>query len=327
MSSGPSVGQSVGRPVIPARLAQSPAQGLLTRCLGGHPLFRDLHRDPALLLYEIAWRWCCGGCLGLLAGFEAWRIWTAALPALRGTGLLLLTPDSLLADPAQLTQDLFAAIDILRVPVERAMLGLAPLAVFCWVLAFAWGRTGVLVRFDARLPRRRWMLAESEALRITGLLALAAAWVGLIGAARVLTFSGEDGHIWLYAVLVLAVTVGVSRFTGRFRRSMHIATVLALVEDLEFFRAFARAWRMGTHTGIVPLRRAVGRVRFYLFLAALLLAFVPAPFHFSWLLMGWWLLWSLPPLAAADAWQLGAFFAVVHALQVTDALTTAKAKP
>ncbi len=289
------------------------------RWLGGHPLFLEIQQRPGLLLREVAWRWTCGSLLLGLAGFTAWRVWTAALPALRATGLFLVTPDSLLADPTQLASTLPAAFDVLWRPLARAASGVAPLAVFLWVCGFALGRARVLAHFDPRLPRRPWLLAQFEAVRLAGLLLAAAGWAGLTEGAYALTFRGEDAHILLYLALLGLITFGMGRLTGRFRRVLFIGLALALVQSRPLGPALLRAWRMDGHTRIVPLRKAVGRIRASMLAAAVVLAFVPAPFHFGWALAAWWLLFSLPPLVAADAWRLGAFFALLRAFQAEKA--------
>ncbi len=299
-----------------------------TGWLGQHPLFAEIQRRPGLLAREVAWRWACGSLLLLLAGFAAWRVWVASLPALQAAGLLLLTPESLSADPAQLAAVLPASFDILQPPLEHTALGLAPLGIFLWVGAFAFGRSWVMAEFDPRLPRRRWLLGKVEALRILGLLGAAFAWVELIRAAHALAFGGGREMILLYLGLVLGITLGASWFTGRFRRAIFIAAALALVEQRRgLLPCMHRALSLDGQTRIVPLRKAVGRVRTYLLIASVMLAFIPAPFHFGWALAAWWLLFSLPPLAAADAWRLGAFFGLVRALEVRDPDASVQGKP
>ena len=294
----------------------------LTGWLGRHPIFLAIHQRPGLLLREIAWRWTCGSLLLALAGFAAGRVWAAALPALRSAGLFVLTPDSLLADPAQIASTLPASFDVLRPSLERAALGLTPLAVFLWVWGFAVGRAQVLARFDPQLPRRPWLLAQGEAVRLGGILLAAIAWAALAHGAYLLTFRGEDPHIFVYLALLLGITLGMGRLTGRFNRALFIGLALALVRSRPLASSFSRAWHMDEHTRIVPLRKAVGRIRAYLLAAAVLLAFVPAPFHFGWALAAWWLVFSLPPLVAADAWRLGAFFALLRAFQNEDGQET-----
>ncbi len=239
----------------------------------------------------------------------------AALPAVQETGLLMLSPDSLLADPAQLANALLESFRILEPPVVRAAFGLAPLIVFAWACAFAWGRTAVLTRFDLAVPRRPLLLAASEGLRITVLLGSVLAFLGAVRFSAAMAFNGTRTHTLLYVIAVPALAWLQLWFTGRFRRALAIATMACLIEHVPLPRAFGRAWQLDTHHRVIPLRRAVGRIRMYLLLASLALGFVPAPFALGWPLLAWWLLFSLPPLAAADAWQLGAHFAIIRALQ------------
>lgn len=305
-----------------------PVRGIASlRWLGSHPIFQELHRRPSLLAWELAWRWSAGALLLLLGAFAGWRVWRAVLPSVQATGLLLLTPDSLLADPLRLAGALLQSFQILAPPLMRAALGLAPFGVFLWVCAFALGRAGVLAYFDPLLPRRRWLLAESEALRIAVLFGCAAAWFSMVRFAAELAFRGEEGHGVLFLLFFAVLTWSFSWFVGRFRRALAIATAVSLVRGTVFSRALRRAWRLDEHHKIVPLRKAVSRVRLYLLLAGLVLAFVPAPFALGWPLLAWWFLLSLPPLAAADAWRLGALFALIRSLQDVDQDANKDARP
>ncbi len=277
------------------------------------PLFDEIRQRPGLLLRELAWRWGCAALLLAVAGYDAYRIWAASLPRLSATGVFALSPDGVLENPLHLL-DICSAVCSLYLPqTERAFWGLAPLAIFCWALAFGFGRTAVLARFDPRLPRRPWLLAESEAVRLVGLLFLAVVWGALVQVFYRLLMHG--GHWFLLLICCAAVTVLELIYSGQFRRAMVIALALALMERRSLWSALPQAWGMHRHEVLQPLNRAVGRIRFLLLLMGLALAFVPAPFGLGWPLFVWWGAWSLPPLALADAWRLGAFFSLVQALR------------
>ncbi len=282
------------------------------------PLFDEFKRRPTLLLRELAWRWGCAGLLLALAGYDGWRIWSRSGAAVRDTGVFALSPQGVLEDPAHVLSIFSALLSLFLPQIERAFWGLAPLAIFCWSLAFAFGRTAVLARFDPRLPRRVWLLAESEAAKLAGLLALAAAWAALVQLCFRFLMRGGSPHWFLLLVCCGAATALELVYSGQFRRAMVIALALALVERRSLWRALPRAWGMHRHEILQPLKRAVNRIRFLLFLVGLVLAFVPAPFSFGWALLVWWGLWSLLPLAVADAWRLGAFFGLLQALRTLE---------
>ena len=278
-------------------------------------LFAEFRRRPGLLVRELAWRWSCVALLLAIAGYDGWRIWNHSLPGLRATGVFALSPDGALENPVHLL-DVFSAIVRLFGPqIERACYGLAPLAIFCWICAFAWGRSVVLARFDPTLPRRPWLLAEGEAFRICGLLAFAVAWGAIIQALYHRLVEGASPHLFLFLIFALAITGVELAYSGHFRRAAILASALALVERRSLWSVFRRAWGLHRADEVQPLRNAVNRIRFLLTLAGVGLLFVPAPFGLGWPLVAWWVVWSLPPLAMADAWRLGAYLELLRVLR------------
>ncbi len=279
-------------------------------------LFAPIRQRPGLLLMEIAWRWLCGGFLLAMGGYEGWRIWAASLPQLHRIGLPDLSAVSFLEDPSQGLTMLRESVRLLQPPVDRAAWGLGPLAVFVWVAAYAWGRGAVLARFDPRLPRRPWLLAESEAIRVLGRLLLAGVWSAAAEAAgrRIL----DDQPAWFSVLLLGVLSAAGLLFSGAAIRTSQFATLLALVEGRSLMSVWGRAWRYQRSAVVMPLRQAVKRVRMLLLLMALLLALVPNPFPFGPLLVAWWGLLTLPSLAAADAWRLSGVLAVLGTLEVVE---------
>ncbi|RRA47540.1 hypothetical protein D1Y84_03735 [Acidipila sp. EB88] len=275
-----------------------------------------LRERPGLLFGELAWRWSCGGLLLLLAGYQGWRIVEAWLPWIRATGLLSLSGDSLLEDPSRLTTAFAAASAIVMPPIEHAAWGLGPLAVFCWVAAFAWGRSGVLRSYDVRLPRRPWLLAAAEGSRLAVMLAASAVWGELVQLSSAVALRGSAPNGLLYGVLVLAATVLVLAGWGRIARTIEAAMALGLVDSLGFLTAFRAAWQLrgsAISAEVGATRKAAGRLRLWLVGAAVVFTLLPAPFSTGWQLVAWWLLLSLVLLAGADAVRLGVLFALLGA--------------
>ena len=279
------------------------------------PLFATIRRRPELLLRELLWRWSCAGLILALAGYDGWRIWSRSLPRLRTTGVFALSPDGVLEDPSGLLHKFSEVVRLFGPQIERACYGLAPLAIFCWVCAFAWGRSAVLARFDPELPRRPWLLAESEAFRIIGLLTLAVAWGTVIQALYHWLVEGASPHEFLFVVAALTATGVELAYSAHFRRAAIVASALALVERRSVWSVFRRAWGLHRTDEVQPLVHAVRRIRLLLSLAGVGLMFVPAPFGLGWPLIAWWVAWSLPPLAVADAWRLGAFLELLQVLR------------
>ena len=281
-------------------------------------LLEELRARPALLLRELLWRWSCGGLLLLLAGYDGFRILHASMPALQATGIFSVTGDSLLQDPSELSTAFSASSGIVRPQLEQAALGIAPLAIFCWVLAFGFGRRAVLAAYDARLACGPWLLVTCELIRVGAMLAASAVWGWLVELASYVALRGEAPHILLYGLLVCGATAAVLMVWGRVARAVELCMALAMVRRLPFGDAFAAAWRFGSGAEaprLQPIRKAASRLRLYLLLAAGAFTFLPAPFSTGWPLGAWWAALSLLLLAGADAVRLGVLFALVQVVR------------
>ncbi len=153
-------------------------------------------------------------------------------------------------------------------------------------------------------------------MRIAALFGIWGMWLGLAEAAYRRINNGEPA---LVSVILLAgATVAALMYATPIRRTALLACILALVENRSFSSVWRRAWSLHRLPAVQPLRKAVNRVRLILGGAALLLTFVPDPFPFGPLLVAWWVLLTLPSLAAADAWRLSATFAVLRTVEATD---------
>lgn len=280
----------------------------------GLSLLAELRDRPGLLWRELLWRWLVGGLLLVLGSYEAWRIWVAAQPALEATGVRGLTSGNFAADPMQALTAFSRALNIFKPAVERAIRGLLPLGVFCWIAAFAIGRAGVLLRYDARLRCSRWSLAGCESLRLGLIAGASLLWTGLLHAAAALTLRGNAPSGLLYAVLVVVfsgVTLGAWMWLGR---ALELATVLILIEPIAPGAALRQAIGGGDARlaeGVRWVRRAASSARRLLLLAAVAVSFLPAPFSGAWPLIGWWVLLSLILMAAAGAVRLAVLLALL----------------
>jgi hypothetical protein len=281
-------------------------------------IWAELRERPSLLGLELLWRWLCGGSLLLVAGFDATRIWAAAQPALQATGLFQLSSDSLLDDPLKLLTIFTAVMNIVRPQVERAAWGLAPFALFCWLVAFALGRQALLARYDARLPHRPWLLAGTEGLRLAALLIASYAWSAAMDGASALSLHGAAPNVLLYALLVLAATVLLWWLWARVARALELCVVLALADGLLFSAAYQRAWTMpraGLGGRLRMIRRAQSRARLWLLVAALVLTLLPDPFAQFRARVGWGMALTLALLGAGGAVRLGVLFASLGAVR------------
>ena len=278
---------------------------------------------PRLLLLELVWRWLCGGFLLLLAGLAAQRIATATLPAIQSTGLFNASLESAIQDPTQISVALASTFAILSPFVQHAALGLAPLALFAWVTAFALGRTAVLHRYDPSLPRRPWLLAVCEALRLLVLLGASAFWyVALQWAAHyalgptteVQGISGPQAepNLVLYCVLVICITIGLFALWSLLSWALVAAPLVALLERTSFAQGFVRSLRVGPARGrFVEVNLSMSVIKLGLVVLAMVLSATPLPFESvmqGWPLNAWWIFVTLLYLAASDFFKLARLF-------------------
>ena len=296
---------------------------------GAPALLRRMLSRPDLLLRELAWRWLCGGMLLLLAAYDGSRLWHAAAPALAATGILSFSSQSdlLAIDPGQLLGSLAAAAGVLAAPLERAVVGLLPLSAFCWVGAYAVGRTAVISRFDARLGRRPFLLAGCQGIEMVfGLLLLLLWSVGVKIACGLLA-----ANRFLILLLVLAALSAAAGWAwGSLTIKVQVAMALGLVKGLGSVEALRRAWKLPDARFMKQsrrFRRSRRQVQLLMLVPVLLLSLLPSPspnFSFS---VAWYTLLSLLPLAAIDAMRLAIFFSLLEEMQERDSRGTVAAVP
>ena len=283
---------------------------------------------PRLLLVELTWRWLCGGFLLLLSGLAAQRIAAVTGPAIQSTGLFNQTLESAVQDPTQISVALASTLAILRPFVTHAALGLAPLALFAWVTAFALGRSALLKRYDRALPSRPWLLAVSEALRLGCLIAVSAFWyAALQWAARYAlgpaTETPEtpgavqtEPNLVLYCALVICITMGLFALWSLLSWALVAGPLVALLERTSFSRGFMRSLRMGPVRGkLVEVNLAMSIIKVGLVVLAMVLSATPLPFESimqGWPLNAWWLFVTLLYFAASDFFKIARLFAFVE---------------
>ncbi len=294
---------------------------------GSQTLFRMIGlcwSRPALLLIELTWRWLCGAFLLLLTGLAAQKIASATLPAIQATGLFSQTLESAIQDPTQISVAFAGTLAILRPYVVRSAEGLAPLALFAWVTAFALGRTAVLRRYDSTLPSRPWLLAVCEALRLLVLVAASAFWYMALGwAARYALGSptetagsaatqGEP-NLFLYSALVICISIGLAALWSLLSWALVAAPLIALLERTSFTNGFVRSLRVRAARGkFVEVNLAMGIIKLGLVVLAMVLSSTPLPFESvvqGWPLYVWWGFVTLLYLAASDFFKLARLFA------------------
>ncbi len=288
---------------------------------------RRLFTRPGLLLRELGWRWGCGGLLLLLLAYAGRGIYRAVQPALAATGIVRLLAESrgnlLVMDPEQMLGSFPAAAAVLAPPLERAILGLLPLAVFCWAAAFAIGRTAVLVRFDARLPRRPFLLAVCQGFELLLGVSLFRLWSVLVKAACGPLWSSRPIEMLLLLTAFSAAVFWAWRFLTF---KVQLAMALGLVENIGGTEALRRAFHLPDKRILGRSRRFEKRMRrlqILVLLPILVLPLLPSPFAGTFFTAAWRVVLSLLPLAATDAVRLAVFFGLLEDMREELALRAA----
>ena len=290
---------------------------------------------PRLLAIELTWRWLSGSFLLVLGGLEAARIASATRTAIEGTGLFNATIESTIQDPTQLSVALASTTAILRPWIAHAAVGLAPLALFAWVMAFAFGRSALLRNWDSTLPRRVWLLAVCEAVRLAAMLAISTFWyVALQWAARYAlgpvtepqgTGAQADPNLVLYCALVIIITLGLFALWSLLSWSLVAAPLVALLERTTFAQGFIRSLRMARARGkLVEVNLAMAVIKLGLLVLATVLSATPLPFESmmqGWPLTAWWIFVTLLYLAASDFFKMARLLAFLEQLRPVAPLT------
>ncbi len=286
-------------------------------------LFEALRERPGLLAWELLWRWLCGALLLAMAALAGSRIWAQARPAVEATGVLSLSGDSLLEDPSRPFVAFSSALQVLRPQMEHAAAGLAPLGIFCWLVAFALGRTAVLARYDGRLPQRPSLLAACEGVRLLWLGAASLGWSVCLQGAAALALRGSEPNVLLYVCIALGSILLLALLWVKGARTLELLLMFALLKRLSFGEAFRRALQpldsqLKAH--LSRARRAAGRMRFLLVLAAFALGLLPSPGSGAMAEWLWWGALSLVLLGAAGAVRLALLFTCLELVRVSFAL-------
>jgi hypothetical protein len=283
---------------------------------------------PRLLLVELTWRWVSGAFLLLLAGLAAARIAAQTGPAVQATGLFNATLESAIQDPTQVSVALASTFAILGSTVSRIALGLAPLSLFAWVTAFAFGRTALLRSYDRSLPARPWLLAVCEALRLVALLAACWLWYAALhwAAAYALGPATEvpgtqagaqaEPNLVLYSALVICITIGLITLWSLLSWSLVAAPIVALLDQTSIAAGFARSLRMRPVRGkLVEVNLSMSVIKLGLVVLAMVLSATPLPFESimeGWPLYAWWTFVTLLYLAASDFFKMARLLAFVE---------------
>jgi hypothetical protein len=245
--------------------------------------FREVLRDPALLLIEVAWRWAFGTiCIVVCA--------VLAIMATKNAGASRFTFSSnSQMNPWESAQAIASFLVSLGAALLRAGLFAAVLLAFCWVVLSALGRRATLLR--SGLGKGADLRGCFGISTVRALLTLGAvfAWVvaGLVaGAAAAVTNTNGLPNL---GVILLILAPALLVIVGAWSVANWYLSLAPLYEEGSWTQAVASVWRLTKlhRDEVLEISIATGVIRFVLFVAALMLSFavsavITNPRVFAW---------------------------------------------
>ena len=230
---------------------------------------------PSLTALEVAWRWLFGAPLAVVCWIQARQI-LAKLPP-QNTGLDTLD----LGNPWVSSIKLAAAWDSYHPHIVGVLHWLAPVAAVAWIILSGVGRNLVLKRMEPRLR-----------FRPMGLIALQAAWLGVLAATGWAWFrsvgwaaathigTGEEPDLVGYTMWVVFLTLGFFTLWAFVSWVVTIAPMIVLLEDCNPMAALAQSLKLGKpFTGkLVEINLVMGIVKLALLVVAMVFSSVLIPF-------------------------------------------------
>lgn len=232
--------------------------------------FREVLRDPALLLIEVAWRWAFGTlCIVVCA--------VLAIMATKNVSASRFTFGSISQmNPWESAQTIASFLVPLGAALLRAGLFAAIFLSFCWIILSALGRRATLLRAGvgkgADMRTCFGISTVRALLTLTGIFA----WVfaGLVaGAAAAVTNPHELPNL---GVILLILAPALVVIVGGWSVANWYLSLAPLYEESSWTQAVASVWRLTKlhRDEVLEISIASSVMRFVLFVAALMLSFV-----------------------------------------------------
>ena len=231
--------------------------------------FREIARDPALLLIEVGWRWA----FGIIA------IVVCATVLIVSTKGIIVEPRSLESsstmDPWRTAQSIAAFLLSMGGVLVRAVLLLTGILAFCWTILSSLGRRATVLRAALAPGADLRVCFKIHALRTLITLGALLAWIlsgviaGLLAAA---TSSNGVPNFWL-ALLILAPVMIV--ILSAWSAGNWYLSLAPLFRESSLVQSIRSVWRLcKTHRdAVLEISILTAAIRFVLIIAALLLSF------------------------------------------------------
>lgn len=268
---------------------------------------RACWRCPGLLIGEVAWRWLYGIPALALTAFECLHIYHPTKPALMAAGLLQFS----FTQVNQSAYILAGMMQVLQPVVALVALWLVPLLGAGWALAFGFGRTAVLHRFAADLPRRPWALSLLQALRLIALAGMLTCWWRCIQWAA--SYTSNDGRapdLMAYFAWVFLISLMIFALWTLLSWIFYVSPLLLLLQRQSIAASVAQALRLRAWSAnLAQANLGISLIRLVLAVLSIGLSALPVSLGIARpgiSLYLWWLAVTVLYLVAS------AFFAVVR---------------
>jgi hypothetical protein len=270
---------------------------------------------PPLLGLELLWRWAFGIPLAAVLAWQGWRIYSAAAPQIAATGVA----DASLVYPMQSAVALSNVYSILAPPIMHLLAWLIPAAAVAWAVFSGIGRSAVLRRYDAELPRRWDTLIALQLLRVVFYGGSIWLWFAAMQWSARVTLWSDSENVVGYFALVIFISLGIFTLWALVSWVSLIAPVLALVERRGVGSSLVRSFRLGPLTGkLIEINLIMGIIKLALTVLAMVWSATPLPFesvmHGS-SLYAWWALGTILYCIASDFFQVARLAAFIELLR------------
>jgi hypothetical protein len=242
-----------------------------------------LRQRPALMLLEVAWRWCFG-IPALLLTYRSGALVFSATPW-QATGIENLTVNQLLTDPLAASTTVASFMRVVGPGLYDAAIIVVPFLLLLWAVVSGLGRTLVLKRMDSSLHARPLTMIVLQLLRVLPLAAAAVAW--WLGLRAVAQWSiqdpiaaGGEPQIMLYVGGAIALTLGLFVLSAAVGWIFSIAPLLAMIHNTGAVRSLRDALNIGhLRDGLVEINMVMGIVKIALLVLAMVFSACPLPFQ------------------------------------------------
>jgi hypothetical protein len=278
-------------------------QSLLTLCA-------ECWKRPALLGWEILWRWGFGVPALLLISYVLWPAVSHAVTALSSLSF---------SDPMQAGTQLAAVAAALKPELARLARWLTPLLLGAWAVASGLGRNALLRRLDPMLRPAPGTLIALQLLRGLFLLGALVGWYrALVWAANV-TLDSSRPNLVGWSAFVICLSLAVFVLWALISWVFSIAPVVAMIENQGILGSLRRSLRLGPlRRKLIEINLGLGIVRLALAVLAMVFSAIPLPFLTApggLSLYLWWAIGALLYLAAGDFFQVVRLAACVQLCQ------------